>query len=98
MTAPGTADWRAILKRRTLVAEPSGIGTAVEECLRWVTPIQAFGRTVVRDTELGGRKLRAGDWLVLPNTFPIPVGRLGSGLRVTTISTSAGTTASMARR
>ena len=30
-----------------------------------MTPIQAFGRTVTRDTELGGRRLREGDWVVL---------------------------------
>ena len=46
-------------------AEPDASRTAVEECLRWVTPIQAFGRTVTRDTELGGRRLREGDWVVL---------------------------------
>ena len=52
-------------QRRLLATDPSRIGTAVEECLRWVTPIQAFGRTVTRETELGGRRLREGDWVVL---------------------------------
>jgi cytochrome P450 len=52
-------------QRALLAADRSRIETAVEECLRWVTPIQAFGRTVVRDTELGGRPVREGDWLVL---------------------------------
>jgi cytochrome P450 len=52
-------------QRDALVDERSRLSTAVEECLRWVTPIQTFGRTVTRDTELGGRQLRAGDWVVL---------------------------------
>jgi cytochrome P450 len=52
-------------QRDVLVSDPARIGAAVEECLRWVTPIQAFGRTVTRDTELGGRRLREGDWVVL---------------------------------
>jgi cytochrome P450 len=38
---------------------------AVEELLRWVTPIQAFGRTAAVDVELGGRQVRAGDFLVM---------------------------------
>jgi cytochrome P450 len=52
-------------QRALLAADRSRIDTAVEECLRWVTPIQAFGRTVTRDTELGGQPLGAGDWVVL---------------------------------
>jgi cytochrome P450 len=52
-------------QRALLVADRSRIDTAVEECLRWVTPIQTFGRTVTRDTELRGRRLREGDWVVL---------------------------------
>jgi cytochrome P450 len=52
-------------QRAALVADRSLIPGAVEECLRWVTPIQAFGRTVTRDTDLGGQRLREGDWIVL---------------------------------
>jgi cytochrome P450 family 142 subfamily A polypeptide 1 len=33
--------------------------------LRWVTPIQNMNRTAVRDTELRGRRIRAGDKLLL---------------------------------
>jgi cytochrome P450 len=51
--------------RDRLAADPSGMERAVEECLRWVTPIQTFGRTVTRDTEIGGARVRAGDWLVM---------------------------------
>ena len=41
------------------------IPTAVEEMLRWVTPIKNMNRTLTRDTELHGRKLREGDKLLL---------------------------------
>ena len=33
---------------------------AIEEMLRLVTPVHSFGRTVLKDTELRGRKLKAG--------------------------------------
>jgi cytochrome P450 len=41
------------------------IPNAVEECLRWVTPIQTFCRTVVEDTEVGGEPVREGDYLIM---------------------------------
>jgi cytochrome P450 len=42
-------------QRAALAADPSLVAGAVEECLRWVTPIQAFCRTAVAPTELGGK-------------------------------------------
>ena len=39
--------------------------TAVEEMLRWVSPIQNMNRTATRDTELRGQKIREGDRLLL---------------------------------
>ena len=44
---------------------PTRIPAAVEECLRWVTPIQQFARTVTADTELGGVPVSEGDYLVM---------------------------------
>ena len=41
-----------------LHADPAAVPTAVEELLRWVTPIQYMARTVVADTELAGRAPR----------------------------------------
>ena len=38
---------------------------AVEETLRWVTPIKSMKRTVTRDVEFGGRELRKGDRALL---------------------------------
>ncbi len=37
------------------------IGPAVEEFIRWATPVLQFARTVTEDTELAGQPLRAGD-------------------------------------
>ena len=39
--------------------------TAVEEIVRWATPVIHFRRTVTADTPLGGQALRAGDKVVL---------------------------------
>jgi cytochrome P450 family 142 subfamily A polypeptide 1 len=50
---------------RLLVDDPSLVPTAVEEMLRWVTPIQNMARTATRDVELRGRTIRAGDKLLL---------------------------------
>jgi cytochrome P450 family 142 subfamily A polypeptide 1 len=50
---------------RLLVAHPEKIAVAVEEMLRWVTPIQNMARTATRDVELRGETIRAGDKLVL---------------------------------
>lgn len=44
---------------------PSAIPTAVEEMLRWVTPIKNMNRTLTRDAELRGKQLRKGDKLLL---------------------------------
>ena len=52
-------------QRESLVRDPSGIPLAVEEMLRWVTPIQNMARTVTRDLELRGQKLREGDKILL---------------------------------
>jgi cytochrome P450 len=41
--------------------DPSLLPTAIEEVLRWSSPVICFGRTVTRDVELGGQQLRAGD-------------------------------------
>lgn len=48
-----------------LVGDPSLVPTAVEEMLRWTTPVIYFMRTATRDTEVGGEHISAGDPLVL---------------------------------
>ena len=52
-------------QRAALAADPTLIGGAVEECLRWVTPIQAFCRTTTQPVELGGRSIPADAYLVM---------------------------------
>jgi len=52
-------------ERARLQADPSLLPTAVEEMLRWVTPVNLFQRTATRDVELGGQRIREGDKLVL---------------------------------
>jgi len=42
--------------------------TAVEEMLRWTTPVHYFRRTATRDVEFGGRTIREGDRVVLHYT------------------------------
>jgi cytochrome P450 len=39
--------------------------TAVEEIVRWATPVIHFRRTAARDTVLGGQQIRAGDKVVM---------------------------------
>lgn len=41
---------------------------AVEEMLRWWTPVMTFRRTAVRDCSLAGREIRAGDKVVVSFT------------------------------
>jgi cytochrome P450 len=49
------ADWERLRRDRALVP------TAVEEVLRWTTPVVSFMRTATRDNELGGQPVREGD-------------------------------------
>jgi len=39
--------------------------TAVEEIVRWATPVIHFRRTATRDTEIGGQRIAEGDKVVL---------------------------------
>jgi cytochrome P450 len=63
-----------------LAADPSLMPTAVDEILRYGTPIIYFRRTATRDTEIRGVPIRAGDrvalWYVAANfdeeVFPDP--------------------------
>ncbi len=52
-------------QRRALADDPSVLPTAVEECLRWVTPILNMARTAVTDVERRGRTIRAGQEVLL---------------------------------
>jgi cytochrome P450 len=53
---------------RALEADPRLLPVAVEEMLRWTTPVHYFRRTATREAELGGKKIREGDRVVLHYT------------------------------
>ncbi|MEY2398447.1 MAG: cholest-4-en-3-one 26-monooxygenase [Actinomycetota bacterium] len=48
-----------------LRANPALIPTAVEEMLRWVSPIKNMNRTAARDVEFAGQTIAAGDNVML---------------------------------
>lgn len=53
-------------ERARLAADPDGLlGPAVEEMLRYTSPVAHFRRTVMADTEIRGRALAAGDKVVI---------------------------------
>ena len=70
-----------------LLADPSLVPSAVEEMLRWVTPVMYFRRTATRDTELRGTPIKENekvvvyytsanrDEAVFPEPFRFDVGR-----------------------
>jgi cytochrome P450 len=52
-------------ERARLVSGFTPMSSAVEEMLRWVTPIMQFRRTAIRDTQLCGQPIAEGDKVVL---------------------------------
>lgn len=53
-------------QRADWAADPAEVGpTAVEEIVRWSTPVIRFRRTVTADTELSGHRFREGDKVVM---------------------------------
>jgi cytochrome P450 len=63
-----------------LRAEPALMASAVEECARWDSPVQARTRVATADLDLGGQAIRSGQTLFLllgaanrdPRAFPDP--------------------------
>ncbi len=51
--------WQRLLDDRSLIP------TAAEEIVRWVSPVNLFRRTALRDTELSGQPIAAGDKVVV---------------------------------
>jgi cytochrome P450 len=66
--------------RRQIASDPSVINRAVEELLRWETPVPGVPRQAVVDTELAGCPVKAGDMVSVslgaanldPAEFPEP--------------------------
>lgn len=52
-------------ERTKLEREPALIVNAVQEIIRWQTPLSHMRRTATRDTVLGGHRIREGDKLAL---------------------------------
>ena len=46
-------------------ADPDLVPGLVDEAIRWMTPVKHFMRAATADTELGGRQIAKGDWLML---------------------------------
>lgn len=65
---------------RRLKDDPTLLNTAVEEILRWATPIHHFRRTALTDTVIGETAVKAGDKVLIwyasanrdENVFPDP--------------------------
>jgi cytochrome P450 len=53
-------EWAA-LRSRASASKDRAVPVAVEEMLRWTTPVVSFMRTTTCPTELGGRQLGAGE-------------------------------------
>ncbi|MBV8463624.1 MAG: cytochrome P450 [Acidimicrobiales bacterium] len=53
------------VERARLTSDPEGIPAAVEELLRWTTPVQVLPRIVRQQAELGGVTLEPGDRVTL---------------------------------
>ncbi len=52
---------------KRLADNPTLMPTAIEEILRWTTPITHIMRTATRDFEWRGKKIRNDDWIVMWN-------------------------------
>jgi cytochrome P450 family 142 subfamily A polypeptide 1 len=52
-------------QRKKLIDDPAKVPTAVEELLRWVSPIKNMNRTATQETELRDQKINEGDRLLL---------------------------------
>ena len=52
-------------QRQRLLDDPSMIMTAVDEILRWASPVMQFRRTATEDTEIRGVKIKEGDKVVI---------------------------------
>lgn len=48
-----------------LRADPTLMSVAVEEILRWTTPVKHFCRTAVEDCQVSGKSIKAGDLLLM---------------------------------
>ena len=52
-------------ERKKMIDDPSRLPVAVEELVRWVSPIKNMNRTATQDIELRGQKIREGERTLL---------------------------------
>jgi cytochrome P450 len=52
-------------QRQRLVADPALIPVAIEEMLRWETPVMGVARIAMADTEIGGCPVHKGDQVMV---------------------------------
>ena len=52
-------------QRHRILDDPSLVNGAVNEILRWVTPVYYMRRTAIADSEIGGKTIRKGDKAVM---------------------------------
>jgi cytochrome P450 len=52
-------------QRQLILDDPSLIDGAVEEFLRWATPVMHFKRTAMIDVEMRGQQIKAGDRVMM---------------------------------
>jgi cytochrome P450 len=52
-------------QRARLLADPGLLPNAIEEMLRFVSPVRSFARIAAADTEIRGKQIRAGEGVVL---------------------------------
>lgn len=52
-------------ERQRLAANPAALGTTAAEIIRYVSPVLHMRRTATADTELRGKKIRAGDKIIM---------------------------------
>lgn len=52
-------------QRQRLIDDPSLMTTAVDEMVRWTSPVMHFERVATKDTEIRGQKIKAGEEVCL---------------------------------
>jgi len=52
-------------KQLLLEDYPGRIRNAIEEFVRWASPVMTFRRTATQDTVLGGQEIREGEWVAM---------------------------------
>jgi cytochrome P450 len=64
---------------RKLMADPALVETLVPEIIRFVTPVVHMRRTATQDTEIGGKRIKAGEkvimWYISGNRDPEAIER-----------------------